>query len=43
MNSLARAAAGGERALLIAAKEGRQDLVELLVDFKAEVNAVITL
>jgi uncharacterized protein len=30
--------AGGERALLIAAKEGREDLVELLVDFKAEVD-----
>jgi hypothetical protein len=32
------ATAGGERALLIAAKEGREDLVGLLADFKAEVN-----
>jgi ankyrin repeat protein len=32
------ATAGGERALLIAAKEGREDLVELLAGFKAEVN-----
>ena len=31
--------AGGERALLIAAKEGREDLVELLLGFKAEVDA----
>jgi len=29
---------GGERALLIAAKEGREDLVELLLGFKAEVD-----
>ena len=28
----------GERALLIAAKQGREDLVELLVGFHAEVN-----
>ncbi len=32
------ATAGGERALLIAAKEGREDLVELLLDFNAEVD-----
>jgi ankyrin repeat protein len=31
--------AGGERALLVAAKEGREDLVELLLGFKAEVDA----
>ena len=31
-----RRCAGGERALLIAAKAGREDLVELLADFKAE-------
>jgi hypothetical protein len=31
--------AGGERALLVAAKEGREDLVKLLLDFKAEVDA----
>ena len=30
---------GGERAMLIAAKEGREDLVERLVNFKAEVGA----
>jgi ankyrin repeat protein len=33
------ATAGGERALLIAAKEGREDLVELLADFKADLDA----
>jgi ankyrin repeat protein len=33
------ATAGGERALLIAAKEGREDLMELLLGFKAEVDA----
>ena len=32
------ATAGGERALLIAAKEGREDLVELLAGFQAEVD-----
>jgi hypothetical protein len=31
--------AGGERALLVAAKEGREDLVELLLGFNAEVDA----
>ena len=31
--------AGGERALLIAAKAGREDLVELIAGFKADVNA----
>ena len=31
--------AGGERALLVAAKEGREDLVKLLLDCKAEVDA----
>ncbi len=30
--------AGGERALLIAAKAGREDLVELLADFKADLD-----
>jgi ankyrin repeat protein len=30
--------AGGERALLIAAKEGREDLMELLAGFKADLN-----
>ena len=29
---------GGERALLIAAKEGREDLMELLAGFKADLN-----
>jgi hypothetical protein len=33
------AKARGEQALMIAAKEGREDLVQLLVDFKAEVDA----
>ena len=33
------ATAGGELALLIAAKEGREDLGELLAGFKADVNA----
>ena len=33
------ATAGGERALLIAAKAGREDLVELLADFKADLDA----
>jgi hypothetical protein len=33
------ATAGGERALLIAAKEGREDLVELLAGFQADLNA----
>jgi hypothetical protein len=32
------ATAGGERALLMAAKEGRDDLVKLLADSQAEVN-----
>ena len=32
------ATAGGERALLIAAKAGREDLVELLADFKADLD-----
>lgn len=31
--------AGGEPVLLVAAKEGREDLVKLLLDFKAEVDA----
>ena len=31
--------AGGERALLVAAQEGREDLVKLLLDCKAEVDA----
>lgn len=31
--------AGGERVLLVAVKEGREDLVELLLGFKAEVDA----
>ncbi len=35
-----RRCAGGERALLIAAKAGREDLVELIAGFKADVNAV---
>jgi ankyrin repeat protein len=34
-----RRCAGGERALLIAAKAGREDLVELLADFKADLDA----
>ena len=34
-----RRCAGGERALLIAAKAGREDLVELIAGFKADVNA----
>ena len=34
-----RRCAGGERALLIAAKVGREDLVELIAGFKADVNA----
>jgi len=33
-----RRCAGGERALLIAAKAGREDLVELLADFKADLD-----
>ena len=33
-----RRCAGGERALLIAAKAGREDLVELIAGFKADVN-----
>jgi hypothetical protein len=32
------ATAGGERALMIAAKAGREDLVELIAGFKADVN-----
>ena len=31
--------AGGEPVLLVAAKEGREDLVKLLLDCKAEVDA----
>jgi len=34
-----RRCAGGERALLIAAKAGREDLVELLAAFKTELDA----
>ena len=34
-----RRCAGGERALLIAAKAGREDLVELIAGFKADVSA----
>ena len=34
-----RRCAGGERSLLIAAKAGREDLVELIAGFKADVNA----
>ena len=34
-----RRCAGGERALWIAAKAGREDLVELLADFKADLDA----
>ncbi len=34
-----RRCAGGERALLIAAKAGREDLVELIAGFKTDVNA----
>ena len=34
-----RRCAGGERALLIAAKAGREDLVELIAGFKSDVNA----
>ena len=33
-----RRCAVGERALLIAAKAGREDLVELLADFKADLD-----
>ena len=33
-----RRCAGGERALLIAAKAGREDLVELIVGFKADLD-----
>ena len=33
-----RRCAGGKRALLIAAKAGREDLVELIAGFKADVN-----
>ena len=33
-----RRCAGGERALRIAAKAGREDLVELLADFKADLD-----
>ena len=32
------ATAGGERALLIAAKEGREDLVELFMSFQADLD-----
>ena len=34
-----RRCAGGERALLIATKAGREDLVELIAGFKADVSA----
>ena len=34
-----RRCAGGERALRIAAKVGREDLVELIAGFKADVSA----
>ncbi len=33
-----RRCAGGERALLIAAKAGREDLVELIAGFKADLD-----